>query len=635
MAQWYGWMGTILRVDLSTGKITKEPLSEDVAYNFVGGRGINSKVLYDETGPATDPLGPENRLIIGTGPTSGTLGLGNGRFTMTVKSPLTGILGDGSGGGHFGAEVKFAGYDHIIVQGRSDEPVYLWIKDDEVVLKDARHLWGKTTWEADERIREEVGDRDAKTLCIGQAGENLVKYAFAIAQDERVAAETGMGCVMGSKNLKAIAVRGSKSVKVAKPDQYLEIVKKWYEDVPKQHLAPLHQNIGSPYLIKVFNQVFNLGIKNSQNLHGPEDELKNLYAENHVPKYLVRHIACFSCGHPCQKFLMVNEGPYAGEKGMRPEYGCTASLCTQLGVFDFAFSLKATNLANQLGIDAQEAGPTMAMAFECYQRGILTRKDTGGLKLEWGNKKLILDLLRKIAYREGFGDVLADGCLAAAKKIGKGAETYAYHIKGKSHPDRLTAYIPCVLGFALASRGWDHLRGSVFPHITPSLGPPKFWHYDPIYPRVVTEREHIDTAADCLEICKWLTEFELMEEGSGGIPRMAELMSALTGMNFTEEQLHSVCDRIYNIERAYLARMGLTRDDDVAPHHFYNQPIPEGPSKGQTLNREKFEALKDVFYELRGGDKKTGIPTRQTLEGLGMKYVADDLEKMKAYTKRT
>ncbi|HUL30333.1 MAG TPA: aldehyde ferredoxin oxidoreductase N-terminal domain-containing protein, partial [Thermodesulfobacteriota bacterium] len=177
MTQWYGWMGTILRVNLSSKKITKEPLSKDLAYDFVGGRGINSKILYDETGPKTDPLGPGNRLIIGTGPTSGTLGLGNGRFTMTVKSPLTGILGDGSGGGHFGAEVKFAGYDHVVIQGKAAKPVYLWIKDDEVVIKDARHLWGKTTWETDELIRKELGDNDTKTLCIGQAGENLVKYA--------------------------------------------------------------------------------------------------------------------------------------------------------------------------------------------------------------------------------------------------------------------------------------------------------------------------------------------------------------------------------------------------------------------------------------------------------------------------
>jgi aldehyde:ferredoxin oxidoreductase len=631
MTKWYGWMGIVLRVDLSTGKTTKEPLSEDLAYNFVGGRGINSKILYDETGPATDPLGPDNRLIIGTGPASGTLGLGNGRFTVTGKSPLTGILGDASGGGAFGSEVKFAGYDHIVIQGRAKKPVYLWVNDGEVIIKDAQHLWGKNTWETAELIREELGDGDIKTLCIGQAGENLVKYASPITNDERAPAETGMGAIMGSKNLKAVAVRGSQSVKVANPERYEEIVRKWYEDIPKQHLTPLHKSVGVTYLIKLFNQVYNLGIRNSQELHRPEEEISHFFGENFVPKYLVRHISCFSCPHTSQKFVQIHDGPYAGEKGMRPEYGPLASMCTQLGVFDFPFGLKIVNMLNQYGIDAQELGPTMAMAFECYQRGILTRKDTDGLKLEWGDQKTILELVRKVVYREGFGAILAEGCLNAAKKIGKGAEKYAYHIKGKSHPDRLTAYIPAVLGFALASRGWDHLRGTVFPHVTPSSGPPKFWDYDAKYAKMVTDREHIDTAADSLEICKWLTEFELMEEGLGGVPRMAEVLSAISGVDFSEDRLHKACDRIYNIERAYLVKHGIRRKDDVPPRHFLEMPIPDGPSKGQTIDREKFEALKDAFYELRGSDKKTGAPKRETLEQLGLKYVADDLEKTGVY----
>lgn len=633
MTNWYGWMGTILRVDLTKGRIIKEPLTEDLAYNFVGGRGINSKILYDETGPGTDTLGPDNVFIIGTGPTTGTLALGNGRFTLTCKSPLTGILGDGSGGGHFGAEVKFAGYDHVVIKGKSKKPVYLWINDDEVLIKDATHLWGKTTWETQELVRKELGDPDIKVLAIGPAGENTVNYALANTNDERVASETGMGAVMGSKKLKAIAVRGSKSVKIADPDKYIKLIREWHDDIEKQHLSHTHRDFGSAYLITVFNQVYNLGIKNSQELRKPDEEIAQFLPQNYMPKVLVRSISCFSCRHGCQKFVAIPDGQFAGEKGMRPEYGCMASLCTQLGVFDFGFALKVTNLANQLGIDAQEAGPTIAMAMECYQRGILTRKDTDGLKLEWGNKKVILELLRKIAHREGFGNILAEGCRKAALKIGKGAEKYAYHIKGKAHPDRLTAYIPCVLGFALASRGWDHLRGSVFPHITPSLGPPKFWHYDPIYAKVVSDREHIDAAADMLEICKWLTEFELMEEGRGGVSRMAQVLSAITGVGFSEQRFHEACERNYNVERAYLARMGLTRDDDVAPHHFYETPIPDGPSKGKTLDREQFEKIKDAFYELKGGDVKTGIPKKETLEKLNLGYIAKDLEKTGIYGK--
>lgn len=630
MTKWYGWMGTILRIDLSTGKIYREPLTEELAHNFIGGRGLNSRILYGETGAESDPLGPDNRLIIGTGPTTGTLGLGNSRFTITAKSPLTGILGDASGGGSFGAEIKFAGYDHVIIQGKSDKPVYIWINDDEVTIKDASHLQGKITWDTEELIRKELGDWDIKTLSIGPAGENLVRYASPIPNDEAVPAETGMGCVMGSKNLKAIAVRGSKSVKVADPDKYLAIVRSWYEDIPKQPLRKLHHEIGTTWLIKQFNQVYDLSIKNAQELHRSEEEIGPFLGENAVPKYLVRHLACFSCSHACQKYLQIYEGPFAGESGRRPEYGCLASLCLELGIFDFSFGLKITNFANQYGIDAQEAGPTMAMAFECYQRGILTRKDTDGLKLEWGNKEAALELLRKIAYREGIGNILADGSLNAARKIGRGAEKYSYTIKGKSHPDRLTAYIPAVLGFAVATRGFDHLRGTVFPHIT-ALGPPKFWDYNPSYAEAVMDREHSQTMADSLEICKFLTEFGLMKEGTGSVSRMATLLTAITGVDFSAEDLHRAADRIFNIERAYIVKNGIRRRDDLPPHHFLDTPLPEGPSKGKTIDIEKFEQLKDSWYELRGSDKRTGAPTRETLEKLGLRYVADDLDKMGIY----
>ncbi len=626
MANWYGWMGTILRVDLSTGKITKEPLTQDLAYNFIGGRGINSKILYDETGSETDPLGPDNRLIIGTGPTTGTLGLGNGRFTVTAKSPLTGILGDASGGGHFGAEVKFAGYDHIIIQGRAKKPVYLWVNDGEVVIRDAQHLWGKNTWETGALIREELGDRDIKTLCIGQAGENLVKFACPMTDEEAVPAETGMGAVMGSKKLKAVAVRGSQSVKVANPERYEGIIRKWYEDIHKHPLAPVHKNVGTTFLIRMFNTTHALGIRNSQELHRPEEEIGHFYGENFVPKYLVRHFACFSCPQACQKYVQIHDGPYAGEKGRRPEFGPLYSMCIQLGVFDFPFGLALINMCNQYGIDAQELGPAMAMAFECYQRGILTRKDTDGLRLEWGNKEVILDLVKKVTYREGFGDVLADGCLNAAKKIGNGAEKYAYHIKGKSHPDRMTSVISYVLGFSAATRGWDHLRGTA-----PRRHPPKFWDYGAKTAEDVRDSEHVCTAADSLEICKFITDWELMLEGLGGVPKMAEVLSALTGVDFSEERLHKACDRIYSVERAYLVKQGIRREDDVPPRHFFEQPLQDGPFKGMTVDREKFEELKDLWYDLRGQDRKTGAPKRETLEGLGLKYVADDLEKMGVY----
>ncbi len=266
----------------------------------------------------------------------------------------------------------------------------------------------------------------------------------------------------------------------------------------------------------------------------------------------------------------------------------------------------------------------MAMAFECYQRGILTRKDTDGLKLEWGNKDAIKELVRKVSYRDGFGDVLADGCLNAARRIGKGAEKYAYHVKGKSHPDRITSIMSDVLGFAAATRGWDHLRGT-----TPRRFPPKFWDYGVGTAVDVRDNEHLCTAADSLEICKFMTDWLML--GYGGVSKMAEVLSALTGVDFTEERLHKACDRIYSLERAYLVRHGIRRVDDVPPRHFIELPLQDGPSKGKTVDSGKFEELKDLWYDLRGQDRKTGAPKRQTLEELGLKYVADDLEKTKVY----
>ena len=538
---------------------------------------------------------------------------------------MTGILGDGSGGGHFGAEVKFAGYDHIIVQGRAPKPVYIWLNGDEVEIRDAQHLWGKTTWETSTAIREELGDRYVRTLSIGPAGEHLANFACAITDEEAVPSKTGTGAVMGSKNLKAVAARGSKSVKVADPKRYVGIIRKWWKIFPTVPYAKVYKDIGTPFLVKMFNDSYNLAIKNAQELHRPEEEISHFYGENFVPKYRVRDFACFACRVPCQKFVRIHDGPLAGEKGRRPEYGPIISMCTHLAVFDFPFALKVTNLINQYGMGAEELGPAMAMIFECYQRGILTRKDTDGLKLEWGNRKAILELIRKIAYREGFGDIVADGCVKAAKRIGKGAEQYAYHIKGMTHPDRQTDYMPAVLGFAVSTRGWDHMRGSVWPYELPET---KFWDYDPAYAVAVRDKEHVQTICDSAEICKILSGCAEMHESLAGI---SGVLSALTGVDLSEERLHKISDKIYNVERAYLVRSGIRRKDDLPPRHFLETPYPDGPSKGKTVDKEKFNELLDAWYEVRGSDKKTGAPTRETLEKLDLKYVADDLEKTGVY----
>ncbi|MFC1593287.1 aldehyde ferredoxin oxidoreductase family protein, partial [Candidatus Omnitrophota bacterium] len=569
MAVKYGWMGTILRVNLSERRIVKEPLTEDLAHKFVGGRGINSKILYDETGPHTKPLGPDNRLIIGAGPVTGTIGPSAARFTVTAKSPLTGILGDASGGGFFIPELKFAGYDHIVIQGKAESPVYLWINDDEVEIRDASHIWGRNTWDIEEAIRKELGDRNIKTLCIGQAGEHMVRTACTIGTGDRAPGKTGTGAVMGSKNLKAIAIRGSKSVKVAHPEKYKEIVRKWYEEAPQQGFYPTVHKIGTSYLVKAINESYTLGVRNVQELHLPEEKVGVLYGENFVPKYGIKSQSCFACPISCSEFLLVKEGPYAGEKGRMPEGGSLIGLGPLIGVSDdFPFVLKVTNLCNQYGLDSGRTAASISAAMEWFQRGIITREDSDELELKWGDQQVIVELLRKIAYREGFGDILAEGALNAAQKIGKGAEKYVLHSKKMPlSTSRRVDSLGSVLAQSTATRGFDHLRGLPTGNITYLTGEVveiKGTSYDPLWAKAVQHTRRMNTASDMLEICKFNTEWEIFDRDCG-VARMAELLAATTGLDFSEEWLTQATDRVYCIEKSYNAREGIRREDDSPP----------------------------------------------------------------------
>jgi len=632
MKKGYGWMGTILRVDLSQGTIEKEPLSEDLAHNFVGGRGINSKILYDETGPGTEPLSPENRLIIGTGPAIGTLGPSAGRFTVTAKSPLTGILGDGNGGGDFGPELKFAGYDHIVIQGKAEKPVYLWINDGEVIIKDARHLWGKSTWEAEEIIRQELGDKDIRTLCIGQAGENLVRFACTVGSGYGTPGRTGTGGVMGSKNLKAIAVRGSQSVKVADPEKYMEIVRKWYSDIRRHPFYPTLSGIGMSYLMKWGNQSFTLPVRNAQATHWPEEEFSQYHGENFSPRHKVRDWSCFACPTHCKKFSLVKEGAYAGEKGMQSEGMSLGALGPLIGSGDYPFTLKATNLCNEYGLDTVSAGAAIAVAMEWFQRGIITTEDTDGLELTWGNREVIIELLRKIATREGFGNILAEGAAKAARKIGKGAEKYEHEgPKGMSMTPERNLHLDTVLCYSMNTRGYEILRGHLIAVPKDSSGKAmNAMSYDPLWAEVAIGRHQMFTAADLLEICKFNIDWMMFGAGFG-VERMAELLSAITGVDFSEERLRQASDRVSDIEKAYIAREGMRREHDNPPGDYFERPQLDGPDKGWLLDREKFEGLKDRYYELKGWDKKTGVPAREELERVGLEYVADEMEKMGVY----
>ena len=638
----HGW-NHILRVNLSNGKIRKEKISKELALNFIGGRGINVKILYDEVRPKIDPLGPDNKLIFGVSPLTGILP-GFTRFNVTAKSPLTGILGDSNAGGQWAAELRFAGYNHIIIEGSSPKPVYLWIYDDHVELKDASHLWERNVWDTTEVIRDELGDSEIKVVAIGQAGENLVKYANLIADFTRAAGRCGLGAVAGSKKLKAIAVRGTQGVKVAHPDQIEQIWERWYELIKNINMGGLDYNVyGTPAITVPMHFAGLYPVKNFQSTQLTEEELENICAETFVKKYVVKSKACFPCIVHCSHYYRVTEGPYAGTAGEGLEYESINCLGPRCGNTYFPSILFANNLANKYGLDVVETAAAIAIAMHLYQDGILDKGKTDSLKLEWGNHEAIIELIDRIAQRKGIGNILAEGVVNIGKYI-EGAEKYVIHSKGLSPVAwDVRAAKDTALGFATSTRGCDHLRGlwsitgykaklaEVLPDPSgpiPLEGKIMIPHeYAPVEKsKANIFLQHLCAIRDMVEICTMHFASSWLQPPW---PKdVAEALTAVTGVKFDEKDLFVRAERLWTLETAFNVREGITRKDDAFSPRYFEEPVPDGPYKGEVLHKEKFDEMLDKYYELRGYDVKTGIPTRRKLEELGLKYVAEELEKM-------
>jgi len=653
MRECFGWAGTILRVDLTAGKINKQAFPDEWKAKFLGGRNLNSKILLDEVPPGADPLGPENKVIIGTGPLTGLLGPATGRFTVTAKSPLTGIHGDANGGGDFAPEIKYAGYDHIVISGKAERPIYLWIDDDTVEIRDASHLWGKTVFEADKIIkREDVGDREVKTLIIGPAGENLVRFACPIANLFRAPGRTGTGAVMGSKNLKAVVVRGSKSLKVARPKAYLAYIEALYSKMYQASIYPSWSKYGTTTLIAPKHQRGEMGIRNKQDTFWPDEKAREIFGETFVKKYVVKSKACFSCPLHCAHGFVIKDGPYAGTYAEGMEWGTIGCFGNQLDNPRLDAIGKAHELASQYGLDTMSTGLMIAFAMELFQRQILTKEDTDGLELNWGDHAMIVELVRKIAFREGIGDLLAEGKRHFVQKLGeRGAKAaeYANHVKWLDELTDFRSDVGRALNYAVSTRGADHLRGlptySVWEDSDfKKLFEEKYWAkkfkspkatdfqaYDPVRADIVMFSETVCGAADALEICKFNTEW--MAQESVNVPTMAKLVSLATGLDITADRLREIVERGWQIERAFSVREGIGAMDDI-PSPRYFEPMPSGPQKGKKLEREKLEELLQIYYEKRGWNS-SGIPGRERLEQLGLEEVADQLDKVLGKQEKT
>lgn len=603
-----GYAGRILYVDLSKKKISKGKLDLGFVRRFLGGRGFGAKILYEKVPPEVDPFAPQNVIIFATGPFTGTLAPQGCKYSVITKGPATGGYCDAEGGGHFGPEIKFAGYDIIVVWGKSEEPVYLWIDNGDAVLRDAKELWGKGTYETDKLIKEEIGDMSIKIATIGPAGENLVRFSCITNDLYRQAARGGVGAVMGSKKLKAIAVRGCKNIEVADYETFTKLA---WEGIEKTVWKPL-TDYGTLFGLSIYNEWGVLPTRNYQTTYF--EKYENLAASYVKKRLYLKSRACFGCPIACGHLRLTKNEPYANRIVEGPEYETTVMLGPVCGIDNIEAITYANLLCDDLGMDVISAGNVIGFAMECYERGIITRKDTEGLELTFGNYEAQIELLRKIAKREGIGGILADGVMKAAKKI-KGAEKYAIHVKGLELP----AYDPRKaigqgLAFAVADIGGSHCRAWTIGLEIEKMKPQSPEGKAELVKKSTQER----TLADILGYCRFVFL---------GYKYYAKLLSALTGWKISGDYLIEVVDRVYTLTRAFNAREGFRRKDDYLPKRMLDEPIPSGPAKGCVVKSDHLKRMIDEYYRLWGWNQKTGIPKRETLLRYGLKDVADDLEK--------
>lgn len=634
----HGWQGRILRVDLGSRRIQGEPLSERDRLQFIGGRGVNVRILFDETTQGVDAFDPANPLIFGSGPLTGTIAPGAGRFNVTGRSPL-GFLGDTNAGGHWAPALKFAGYDHLVFTGCADSPVMLFIDDGKAELVDARELWGLDTWETQRRIRRTYKDHRIEVACIGPAGERRVRFASVRTGLKRSAARTGMGAVMGSKNLKAIAVRGSQGVKVARPAELMNAVRKcghFVEAIALQRGFKAGDAAGTyGFLWWVHQKNSKLGVKHHQLANWDEWEKLDPAIFHH--KYRQKMLGCYSCPVQCMPRFRIDSGEMAGLYGEGPEFETVASFGSMCLNADLESILKAAELTNKLGLDCDSTGRTIGLAMELYEKGILTDRDIG-FPLRWGDSQAILHLVQAIADREGFGDVLAEGEVRAARQIGRGAEKYALHIKGlEFHESFRGSGAGHALGHSTSTRGSDHLRSS--HHGEHALHPDdaqRFYGRADAADRTIYEHkeeqviynEYSSALADMLEVCKFFGHWS--SPACIGADLFAEIFNAVTGADLSEQELMRAAERVYNVERAFIVREGVRRKDDYPPAREFDEPLPPGPwprMPGMRLDRGEYDRLLSAYYRGHGWDLRDGIPLRPTLETLGLGGVADELDR--------
>jgi len=619
------WAGTILHVDLPSGKVWKDLLHDDLKMRFIGGRGVNAKLLWDLIKPRIDPLSPENVLIFGTGALTCTTAPASGRATVTCKSPQTNLYLKSSVGGAFGAELKFAGYDHLVVHGRADEPTLLNIEDSKVALLDANHIWGKGVRVTNEVLRRKLGS-EVKVAAIGPAGENMVKFAAIMASVYHAAARGGTGAVMGSKKLKAIAVRGTGSIRIHDPEGF------WKKALALRK-AFLDDYWGQKYFLYGTGGFYSGPAYNFLRDAPPSGE--QISAPYLIKKgYLKRHIGCFSCTNSCHRYTEIETGPYAGTYTCGPEYETFSALGAGAGIADPEVVIKANDLCNILGLDTISTGVVVEWAMESYEKGLLTKGETEGLDLRFGNDQALLKVIQMIATRKGYlGNLLAEGVKRASEKIGKDSWKWAMcNSKGLEHSRVDTRMNKSyALAFAVNPRGPDHLhteciaaRGTTgrMRDVVEEMTGKKWPEAQTQYPEIVRWHEDTYAAAETLGFCAFTCT-----SAQAVLPKdMAELFSLATGIRMSGEEISLIGRRIITVERCFNVREGATRELDDLPWRMMNEPVSWGLFEGMVSSREWLDEMLDKYCALHGWDSQTSWPYRETLELLGLDEIAQELE---------
>lgn len=610
-----GYGGRLLTVDLTAGESHSVETSRELAETYLGGDGFVAKLLYENIRPGIDPLKEENVIVVAPGLFTGLPVPTCGKTIFGAKSPLTGGWGESVMGGGIGAAMKYAGHDALIVKGRAKRKSYIFIEDDYVQVRSAAKLWGKSPRETAELIKKELKDRDVIVAAIGIAGENLVRYA-CIDSEDRQAGRGGMGAVMGSKNLKAIAVKGTNDITVADRKKLKELMLK----IGQEMFASPQYNHYSKYGTGEFLEWVNADRGTFPTRNWQESvfkERKELDPYYWSGLYSKKNKACFSCLKPCGRLFVVEKGKYKGTVVDGPEYETLYSLGSQCGNSSIEAVAKANELCDELGLDTITTGVCIGFAMELYERGLISKKEAG-MNLRFGNQDAMMRLIRLVAERKGIGKILGEGVRLAAVRFGKGADYYAIHVKGMEPPAYdVRGLKGLALGFMVSPRGACHLRSGAYAIELTG----KFWRYEGVdrfssekKGMVIKELEDFMTVYDCLGACKFSRKFFYL---SG----FSDWLRAVVGRTYSEQELLRIGERINNLKRLFNLREGFTRKDDSLPKRLMSEPIRDGVSRGHLISEKEAGAMVDDYYSARGWDSK-GRPTMAKLRELGLEWAA-------------